>query len=69
MGYPAKVVNRFRSALGRSVSQTLGDKAVKEKRLCNGTDRPINLYLVTPEVEAAVEEYMEKTMKKLKDKK
>ena len=58
MGYPIDIVTRFRSALGRFVkSHNLDCRS--ESRLCNGTQRPINLYRDCAELSEAISEYMD----------
>lgn len=58
MGYPIDIVTRFRSALGRFVkSHNLDCRS--ESRLCNGTQRPINLYRDCAELSEAIAEYMD----------
>lgn len=58
LGYPVQLVTRFRSALGRFVKSS-GLTSREEKRLCNGTERSINLYLVSEKLDFAVKEYMD----------
>ena len=49
LGYPIGLVTQFRSQLGKYVA-SIGLPSQKEKRLCNGTQRPINVYLDSPEL-------------------
>ena len=58
LGYPIGLVNQFRSQLGKYVA-SIGLPSQKEKRLCNGTQRPINVYLDSPELSEAVCEFMD----------
>lgn len=59
LGYPKAVVLRYRSSLGRYVSQH-GESldVVTESRLCNGTERDIKLYKVCPEFDRLIDEYL-----------
>ena len=58
LGYPIGLVSQFRSQLGKYVA-SIGLPSQKEKRLCNGTQRPINVYLDSPELSIAVCEFMD----------
>jgi prophage antirepressor-like protein len=58
MGYSVALVVKHRSQLGRFVSSASLQKR-QENRLCNGTQRPINLYLDCPELRAAIAEFMD----------
>ena len=58
LGYPIALVDRFRSQLGKYVA-SIGLPSQKEKRLCNGTQRPINVYLDSPALSVAVCEFMD----------
>ena len=58
LGYPTGLVTQFRSQLGKYVA-SIGLPSQKEKRLCNGTQRPINVYLDSPELSEAVCEFMD----------
>ena len=58
LGYPIGLVTQFRSQLGKYVA-SIGLPSQKEKRLCNGTQRPINVYLDSPELSEAVCEFMD----------
>jgi hypothetical protein len=61
IGYPVGLVTRYRSTLGKFVkSHNLTFK--EEKRLCNGTQRTINLYLVSDELDNLISEYMSAKM-------
>jgi hypothetical protein len=69
MGYPIGLATEFRSSLGRFVSKkasSLGLSWKKEARLCNGTQRPIKLYLDCDGLATAVSEYMDAKMEDLK---
>lgn len=46
--------HRNRSKLGKHVKSIVGHLSKEEKRLCNGTNRPILVYPDTPEVREAV---------------
>lgn len=56
LGYPVALVVKHRSQLGRWVA-TRVNGWIKEDRLCNGTQRPINLYRVTPQLDGAIAAY------------
>lgn len=58
LGYNASLVSRFRSTLGKFVKAN-GLACKREKRLCNGTEREINLYLLTDALDNAIKEYMD----------
>jgi phage anti-repressor protein len=58
LGYPVKIVTKYRNGLGQKVAKYPLERT-KEKRMCNGTQRKINLYLVTPELDAAIKTYMD----------
>ena len=58
LGYPVGLVTKHRSALGKYVKAS-GLESVKEERLCNGTARPINVYLDCHELTIAVCEFMD----------
>jgi phage regulator Rha-like protein len=61
LGIPVGLVTRYRSVLGKSVKSMVPDADRKEEaRLCNGTQRSINLYRVTEELDAAILDYFEK---------
>lgn len=57
LGYPVALVVKHRSQLGRFVAQHVGGGR-KEDRLCNGTQRPINLYPASSELDAAIAAYL-----------
>lgn len=58
MGYPVRVVTNHRSALGKFVAlHPLESK--KEIRLCNGTQRPINVYLDCPQLRSVIAEFLD----------
>lgn len=58
MGYAVALVTKHRSQLGRWVAMA-ELQSRKEKRLCNGTQREINLYLDCPELRDAIAEFMD----------
>jgi KilA-N domain len=58
MGYAVALVTKHRSQLGRWVAMS-ELQSRKEKRLCNGTQREINLYLDCPELREAIVEFMD----------
>lgn len=58
LGYPVGLVIKHRSALGKYVKAS-GLESTQEERLCNGTSRPINVYLDSPELSVAVCEFMD----------
>lgn len=57
LGYQVSLVTKNRSQLGKYV-KACGLSSIKEKRLCNGTQREINLYLLTDELDIAIKEFM-----------
>lgn len=57
MGYPKELIAKCLISLPNYVA-TFGFSSRKERRLCNGTLREINLYLVTDEVKAAIAEFL-----------
>jgi hypothetical protein len=60
MGYSPTLVSRFRSSLGRYVGANKEHLTLRtEERLCNGTMRPINLYLDDDQVRNVISEYMD----------
>lgn len=59
LGYPVALVVKHRSPLGCWVAKRVSGSR-KESRLCNGTERPINLYRVTPELDAAIASYFDR---------
>jgi hypothetical protein len=58
LGYPISLVTNNRSRLGKYVAM-FNLESVKENRLCNGTQRPINLYKLTDELDEAIKEFMD----------
>lgn len=58
LGYPVALVCKNRSPLGKYVA-SFNLKMVKENRFCNGTERAINLYLLTPDLDMRVKEFMD----------
>ena len=59
LNYPVELTLNKRNVLGRWVSALISDR-VKEVRLCNGTQRQINLYRITPELDTAIVAYFDK---------
>ena len=60
LGYSTALVTKHRSRLGRHVSESSrrgGLARIQEKRLCNGTQRPIWLYEVTPQLDSVISGY------------
>lgn len=58
LGYPVALVIKHRSLLGKHV-KAQGLISRQEKRMCGGTQRPINLYPVTPELDRAIASYFD----------
>lgn len=58
LGYPVALVVKYRSQLGKFVKAS-GLMHREEKRLCNGTERTINLYQVCEELDCAISEYLD----------
>jgi len=58
LGYSPALVAKHRSQLGKFVA-SFGLESKKEKRLCTGTLRPINLYKDCLEFEEAIKEFMD----------
>lgn len=58
LGYSINLVTRYRSQLGKYVKAN-GLECKQEKRLCNGTQREINLYLLSGSLDTAIKEYMD----------
>lgn len=58
MGYSSTLVAKNRAMLGKFVA-SCGLTKTQEKRLCNGTFRPINLYLDCQELRDAISEFMD----------
>ena len=62
MGYPVALATKYRGSLGAWVSkhiEELGLEWKREKRLCNGTERFINIYRDTDALEEIIREYMD----------
>jgi hypothetical protein len=59
LGYSPYLVSKHRSQLGKYVAKQ-GLESTQEKRLCQGTMRPIYLYPVTDELDAAIRAYFTK---------
>jgi hypothetical protein len=57
LGYPIMLVTKHRSMLGKWVKSHNHDYR-EEKRLCNGTQRSINVYRVCDELDATIREFM-----------
>jgi len=58
LGYSIGLVTKHRSQLGKFV-KSHGLDCKQENRLCNGTQRPINLYLLTTELDDVIKEFMD----------
>jgi hypothetical protein len=58
LGYSINVVTKNRSQLGKYVA-TFDLERKQELRLCNGTQRPINLYKLTDDLDEAIKEFMD----------
>jgi hypothetical protein len=58
LGYPVSLVTKHRSQLGKWVKQYDLTRKL-EKRLCNGTQREINLYLQCPQLDEAIKEFLD----------
>ena len=59
LGYPVGEVSRKRSQLGKWVARG-GLLKKQEARLCNGTQRSVNLYLVDDELDSRINSFFEK---------
>ncbi len=59
LGFPVGLLIEKRTSLGRWVASRITD-SVKETRLCNGTQRPINVYRVTDELDRVIISYFDK---------
>jgi hypothetical protein len=57
LGYSPALVIKYRSQLGKYV-KACGLVPKQEKRLVNGSEREVNLYLITDEFDKAVKEFM-----------
>jgi hypothetical protein len=62
LGYAPNIVAQYRSSLGKFVKANGLIPLTEEKRLCNGTERPINLYEVSDELDNAIECYFNKKL-------
>ena len=60
LGHPVGEVSRKRSQLGKWVAQG-GLLKRQEARLCNGTQRSVNLYLVDDELDSCINDFFTKT--------
>jgi KilA-N domain len=58
LGHSINVVTKNRSQLGKYVA-TFDLERKQELRLCNGTQRPINLYKLTDDLDEAIKEFMD----------
>lgn len=58
LGYSISLVTKNRSSLGKFV-KSFGIDSKQENRLCNGTQRPINLYKVSDELDKSIKEFMD----------
>jgi hypothetical protein len=61
LGYGVGDVAAHRISLGLYMGKK-GLKMTKEKRLCGGTQRPINIYLVCDELDKAIVEFFDKKL-------
>lgn len=62
LGYPIAVITKHRSQLGKAISKIAKEgklTVTQENRLCNGTQRPINLYLVCDTLDNAIRDYLD----------
>jgi len=58
LGYSVALVVKHRSQLGKWVAERVGGN-IKENRLCNGTQRPINVYPFSAELDEAIVSYLD----------
>lgn len=58
LGYASLEVSKKRSQLGKWVAQS-GLPKKQEMRLCNGTQRPVNLYLVNDDLDDCINSFFE----------
>jgi phage anti-repressor protein len=58
LGYAIAAVTKYRSQLGKYV-KACGLECKSENRLCNGAHRPINLYRICPELDIAINEFLD----------
>lgn len=58
LGYAPTLVVKIRSQLGKYVA-AFGLESKKEIRLCNGTERPINLYKACDRLDSVIVEFMD----------
>jgi hypothetical protein len=58
LGYSVSLTSKYRSSLGKYVKAS-GLEPIQEKRLCNGTERLINLYLLNEQLDATIKEFMD----------
>lgn len=63
LGYSPKLVTGKRSLLGKWVKKHYPGEPRQEKRLCNGTQRVVNLYLVGPDLDSCIDEYFKGHLK------
>ena len=58
LGYPVAEVTRKRSELGKYVKKHYQGEIRREKRLCNGTQREINLYKIDDRLDSCIIAYL-----------
>lgn len=58
LGYSTSLIVKNRTQLGKYV-KACGLQPKSEERLCNGTQRPINIYKLCDELDAAIREFMD----------
>lgn len=58
LGYKPNEITKHRSALGKFVKK-FGLRMTEEKRLVNGGNRPVMVYLVCPKLDAAICQYFD----------
>jgi hypothetical protein len=58
LGYAPGLVVQYRSQLGKYV-KSFSLESKQEKRICNGTQRPINIYKVSDDLDNAIKEFMD----------
>jgi len=58
LGIPVTLVVKHRSQLGKRIKAVIPEEDRREEdRLCNGSQRPINLYRITPDLDGAIQSY------------
>jgi hypothetical protein len=60
LGYKEQITHKNRGLLGKYVKGHISQNPMQERRLCNGTVRPINLYRHTDELEEVIHQYFAK---------